>query len=97
MPTEVQKKMLDIGFKILSACMIPVLAWAYHLTIDVALIKANEKVMEENIKTNSSSITTLNTETNKIDVIETNIDNMASKLEKAEKSLDKIIEKLLNP
>lgn len=97
MPTEVQKKMLDIGFKILSACMIPVLAWAYHLTIDVALIKANEKVMEDNIKTNSSSITTLNIETNKIDVIETNIDNMASKLEKAEKSLDKIIEKLLNP
>lgn len=96
MPTEVQKKMLDIGFKILSACMIPVLAWAYHLTIDVALIKANEKVMEDNIKTNSSSITTLNIETNKIDVIETNIENMASKLDKAEKSLDKIIEKLLN-
>tara|TARA_B100000674_G_scaffold329598_1_gene275254 strand:- start:22 stop:306 length:285 start_codon:yes stop_codon:yes gene_type:complete len=94
MPTEVQKKMLDIGLKILSACMIPVLAWAYHLSIDVAVIKAKEEVMEESIKKNSSSIRTLNEETNKIDVIETNIKNMASQLDKAEKTLDKIIEKL---
>jgi hypothetical protein len=101
MPSEVQKKMFDVGFKILSACMIPVLAWAYHLSIDVALMKANEKAVDKDIiriegdiKRNSSSISTLNEETNKIIVIETNVQNMANQLDKAEKSLDKILDSL---
>jgi hypothetical protein len=94
---RVQKKLLDLFFKGLSALMLPVLIWAYSVSLDIAIIKDSVSDLEGDlgqesvrIKTNTSSISTNNSKIGDLKYVEKYQKKMEKDLDDTKKSLEKI-------
>ena len=99
---QVQRKLIDMFFRCLSASMIPIGFWAYSLSLDIALIKDDISdfkedlvKIEESIEKNSSFIKETNVKVQKIDTLKQAQDQIQKDLESVEATLSIIYQKVL--
>ena len=100
---RVQQKLIDIGFKALSSLMIPVLLWAYSLSLDIALLKDHVsdlkedlQKIEKSIEKNNSSIRDTNVRVQKISILEQAQTDIKEDLDSVEQTLSSVHTALLS-
>jgi hypothetical protein len=100
---RVQRKLLDLFFKGLSAMMLPVLIWAYTISVDIAIIKdsisdlnGDLAEIKKSVESNSSSINSNKSKISDFKYIEKSQEKIEKDLSDTQESLVKIYNQLLN-